>query len=454
MNIFRRYKNLWMAGVIIVIAILFIVNFPTVVSGVKTIWSSITGLLMGAMLAFILNLILDPVERWLIKSPYKFLKEHARALGILVALLIVILIIILMLSIIIPNIITAIQLLTKEAPTHFNNLESGIKDLLEKYPFMADQMNVLDINWKATLERLVDFVGKGFGLAFNNTINLVGGLFSSAINLFIIVIFAIYVLSEKERFVKLYKFFCSLYLSPMKACHLTQGLRIINDSFKAFVGGEIIEAGILTFMCAIGMYILQMPYVLMISILVGVINMIPMIGAFIGGAIGAFLIFTISPTKCLIFLIFLVVIQQIESNVFFPRIIGNRVGLPGIYVMITIVIGGSLFGVFGMILGVPLMASIYKIAKIYFADKADEKKKEHPDFYDSNLDIIAVDVNDLARYQNMCEENINPSKSMVNLNQSDKIKGTKKEKISLSKSITNGLAKVQRALEEHDDTKK
>lgn len=376
MNIFRKYKNLWMAGVIIVIAILFIVNFSTVVSGVQMLWNSIASLILGAMLAFVLNLIMDPAEQRLKKSKNRFLADHARGLGILISLLVVILIIMLILSIIIPNMINAIQVLSKEAPSYFTEIENYIKEVMSKYPLLSDQTDTLNINWKETIEKLLNFVGKGFGFAFDSTINVVTGVISSAVNLFVIVVFAIYVLSEKERFVRLYHFFCSLYLTERKSCKLTQNLKIINESFKAFVGGEIIEAAILTTMCTVGMYILRLPYPPMIGVLVGVINMIPMVGAFIGGGIGAFIIFTISPMKCLIFLVFLCVIQQIESNIFFPRIIGNRVGLPGIYVMITIVVGGSLFGVFGMLLGVPFMASVYKIAKNYFADKAEEKIKK------------------------------------------------------------------------------
>lgn len=379
MNIFRKYKNLWMAGVIIVIAILFIVNFSTVVGGVQMLWNSLVSLILGAMLAFVLNLIMDPVEKKLKKSDHPFLSKHARGLGILVSLLVVILAIVLILSIIIPNMINAIQVLTKEAPSYFNEIESYLKEIMSKYPLLSNQMDTLNINWKETIEKLLNFIGKGFGFAFDSTINVVTGVISSAVNLFVIVVFAVYVLSEKERFVRLYHFFCSLYLTEKKTCKLTQDLNIINDSFKAFVGGEIIEAAILTTMCTVGMTILQLPYPPMIGVLVGVINMIPMVGAFIGGGIGAFIIFTISPMKCLIFLVFLCIIQQIESNVFFPRIIGNRVGLPGIYVMITIVVGGSLFGVFGMLLGVPIMASVYKIGKNYFVDKAEEKIARQPD---------------------------------------------------------------------------
>lgn len=388
MNIFRKYKNLWMAGVVIVIAILFIVNFSVVVGGVRMLWNSIASLVMGAMLAFVLNLILDPVERWMKKSSKKWIRSHARAFGILISIVAVTLIVVLMMSIIIPNMINAVQMVTKEAPSYFTEIEEFLKGIMDKYPILSDQTDTLNINWKETIDKLLNFVGKGFGTAFDSTINIVTGVISSAVNLFVIVVFAIYVLSDKERFVRLYHFFCSLYLTPRKTCKLTQDLKIINESFKAFVGGEIIEAAILTTMCAVGMYILRLPYPPMISILVGVINMIPMVGAFIGGGIGAFIIFTISPMKCLVFLIFLCVIQQIESNIFFPRIIGNRVGLPGIFVMITIVVGGSLFGVFGMLLGVPLVASVYKIAQIYFRDKAEEKKEAGDK--DPWLDVMAL----------------------------------------------------------------
>lgn len=210
-----------------------------------------------------------------------------------------------------------------------------------------------------------------------------------------------------------YYTFLDLYVSKKRRTHLTRDLRIINQSFKSFIIGEIIEAAILSTMCIVGMLILQLPYATMIGILVGVINMIPMIGAFIGGGIGAFIIFTISPTKCLIFLVFLVIIQQIESNVFFPRVIGNKVGLPGIFVMITIVVGGTLFGVAGMILGVPLMASMYKIARLNLAEtqkKRDEEAKRQKEKEEqAQIYTASAHANDPAEVlpnQNQVVENV------------------------------------------------
>lgn len=378
MNIFKKYRTLWVAGMIVVLAILFITNFSHVVDGVSLLLRSITSLLGGAALAFILNLIMDPVEKKLHEVKTPWINKNARTLAILTSFLVMFLLIILILSIVIPNLSSAIKMLTDEAPTYINEAEVWIKKLLSRFPEVAQQLDSVKFDWNKTMNLIIGFITKGnsSGDMVDTTFNLVSSVIGSMVNLFVMVIFASYVLSEKERFVKGYYTLTDLFMAPGRRVHLTRNLRIINESFKSFILGEIIDASILSTMCIIGMLILRLPYAMMIGILVGVINMIPMIGAYIGGAIGAFIIFTISPTQCLIFLVFLCVIQQIESNVFFPRVIGNKVGLPGIYVMMTIVIGGSLFGVFGMILGVPLMASLYKIFKDYLAEIRARREKE------------------------------------------------------------------------------
>lgn len=382
MNMFKRYRNLWMLGIITVLAILFIVNISVVVSGFQAVWRSITGLLYGAALAFVLNLIMDPTERLLKENSHPWVKDHARALAITVSLLVAILIIILIMALVIPNLVNAFTVLANEAPSYVKQLEELTDKLGQLIPALDNTLSGVTLSWKDIVDNVLKFLTKGITTSeASNAVSSTLGLFSSVVggfvNLFVIVVFSIYVLADKERFVRMYYFLCELYLKKTTQRRLTRNLRIISRSFKAFVGGEIIEACILTTMCTIGMWILQLPYATMIGVLVGVINMIPMFGAFIGGGIGALIIFTISPVKCLIFLVFLCIIQQIESNIFFPRIIGNRVGLPGIYVMMTIVVGGSLFGVLGMVLGVPLVASIYKILRLYFQEKYQDLHQRH-----------------------------------------------------------------------------
>lgn len=378
MKIFRKYRTLWMMGIIIVIAILFIIYFNQVLDGIGILFRAITSLLIGAALAFVLNLIMDPVEKKLLDSKNERLKKHARSIAILTSFLVMFAIIVIILSIIIPNLVSAVQMLTSEAPQYFTEMDSLVRKLLANYPSLAEKFSTTKIDWDQTFQTILNFVAKGSGTGnvMDSTMNLVSSFVGFFVNMFVVIVFASYVLSEKERFVKGYYTWIDLFVPQKRRSHMTRNLRIINQSFKSFIVGEIIEAAILSTMCMIGMAILQLPYATMVGILVGVINMIPMVGAFIGGGIGAFIIFTISPTKCLIFLVFLCVIQQIESNVFFPRVIGNKVGLPGIYVMMTIVVGGTLFGVTGMVLGVPLMASIYKILKIDLAEIKRKREEE------------------------------------------------------------------------------
>ena len=133
------------------------------------------------------------------------------------------------------------------------------------------------------------------------------------------------------------------------------------------------EAAILGSLCALGMTILHMPYPLMIGTLVGVINIIPMIGAYIGGAIGVFMVFTVNPITAIWFLIYLCILQQIESNLIYPRVVGSSVGLPGVYVMMTVIVFGSLAGILGMLFGIPIMASIYRLSKEYVAYAEKQK---------------------------------------------------------------------------------
>ena len=143
----------------------------------------------------------------------------------------------------------------------------------------------------------------------------------------------------------------------------------LSKTFHSFIGGQFIEACILATLCSVGMLLLRMPYAVMIGIMVGFINIIPMVGAYIGGVVGFLMVLTVSPVQAVIFLVYLVVLQQIESNLIYPKVVGNSVGLPGIYVMISVIVLGSLAGIPGMLLGIPSVASLYKLLRRYITYK-------------------------------------------------------------------------------------
>ena len=251
---------------------------------------------------------------------------------------------------------------------------NSLVNLFENNPQLADSIGNLDIDWKNLIQSGINVLSTGVTNVVGTTFNVVTVIVNSVFNFVLMFIFAIYVLLEKERFVQLYHRLTKLYLSETVKRRMDKCLHIINQTFSAFIGGQCIEATILGTLCTLGMIILRMPYPAMIGTLVGVINIIPMIGAYIGGAIGMFMVFTVSPIMSLWFLLYLCILQQIESNVIYPHVVGNSVGLPGIYVMMTVVIFGSLAGIPGMFLGIPTMASVYKIGVLYLSRK--ERLKE------------------------------------------------------------------------------
>ena len=279
-----------------------------------------------------------------------------------------------LITLVVPSLSEAIGVIVQVLPKYFENAQKFLVNLFENNPQLADSIGNLDIDWKNLIQSGINVLSTGVTNVVGTTFNVVTVIVNSVFNFVLMFIFAIYVLLEKERFVQLYHRLTKLYLSETVKRRMDKCLHIINQTFSAFIGGQCIEATILGTLCTLGMIILRMPYPAMIGTLVGVINIIPMIGAYIGGAIGMFMVFTVSPIMSLWFLLYLCILQQIESNVIYPHVVGNSVGLPGIYVMMTVVIFGSLAGIPGMFLGIPTMASVYKIGVLYLNRK--ERLKE------------------------------------------------------------------------------
>jgi len=194
------------------------------------------------------------------------------------------------------------------------------------------------------------------------------GLFSGIVTAFISVIFAFYLLVSKDRIAGQLDRIQIRYLKKTWYDKIRYGLCVFNDCFRRYIVGQCLEALILGTLCMVGMMILRLPYAAMVGSLVAVTALIPIAGAYIGAAVGAFMILTVSPMKALIFLIFLVILQQIEGNLIYPKVVGTSLGLPGIWVLAAVTIGGGILGIPGMLLGVPIAAAVYRLLR------ADVKK--------------------------------------------------------------------------------
>lgn len=364
-----KRKSLWIYILGITLIIIGLIKLDTLISMISIFWNACKVLVFGAMLAFVINLVMSRIEKHL-----GFITKGKRAISLLLSLILIALFVYFLITLVVPSFSEAIGVILTVLPKYFDNAQKFLVEIFENNPQLSNYISNLDIDWKNLIQSVMSVISTGVTNVVGTTFNVVTMIVNSIFNFVLMLIFAIYVLLEKERFVSLYHRLTNLYLQEVTKNRLDKCLRIINQTFSAFVGGQCIEATILGTLCTLGMIILRMPYPAMIGTLVGVINIIPMIGAYIGGAIGMFMVFTVNPILSLWFLLYLCILQQIESNVIYPRVVGNSVGLPGIYVMMTVVVFGSLAGIPGMFLGIPSVASIYKIGVLYLNQK--EKLKE------------------------------------------------------------------------------
>ncbi len=372
----RSEKINWKLLVVVTLLVVFVLNLSHVIAFVQMCWGAISSLVFGAMLAFVINLIMRPLEEQLGRSKSKWIQKGKRSISLLVSIVIVLAVLAGLVWLVVPSLIDAGEVMAKVLPKYYEQAEEFFTHLFKNNPEIVASIESLNLNWNEITDKMMSFLGSGVSGVLGNAVNVVGTVVSSIVNAIIIIIFAIYVLLDKQRFVNLYHRATKLWFKPETTARITEALNIIYSSFSSFICGQCLEALILGSTCALGMAILRLPYPLMKGTLVGVINIIPMIGAYIGGAIGMFMVFTVNPWLSVVFLIYLCILQQFESNVIYPRVVGRSVGLPGIYVMITVVVGGSLAGVAGMFLGIPIMASAYKIARIYFREAEQRKQAE------------------------------------------------------------------------------
>ena len=211
--------------------------------------------------------------------------------------------------------------------------------------------------------KVADVVKSGFTSFVNSTLTAVGAVVGSVVNFFIGLIFGIYILSGKEKLHSQVSRIMHAYMKERTVARIRYIYRTANETFSSFIIGQCTEAVILGTLCTIGMLLFRFPYAPMIGAFIGATALIPIVGAYLGAAVGAFMILTVDPLKALLFIIFIVVLQQLEGNLIYPRVVGSSIGLPGIWVLAAVTVGGGLGGIGGMLLGVPVAATAYKLIR-------------------------------------------------------------------------------------------
>lgn len=319
-------------------------------------------LLLGCVMAYMINILMSMYERHFFQnSKSAVVQKCRRPVCMLAAMVTLVAVVALIISLVVPQLVSCIMLIIAQAP---DAIKIGIAKLDEWGVFSQETVDFLNsVDWQSKLGQIVNMLTSGLGSVMDVLIGAVTSVFSWVVDVFMGLIFAIYLLMGKDKLARQFGRVMDRYLKPKANARIRYVLGVLNDCFRRYIVGQCTEAVILGLLCTLGMLLLRLPYATMIGALIAFTALIPVAGAYIGGVVGTFMILMVSPIKAVIFLIFLVVLQQLEGNLIYPRVVGSSMGLPGMWVLAAVTIGGGMMGILGMLLGVPLAAAVYRLLR-------------------------------------------------------------------------------------------
>lgn len=356
-----------------------ITNLSTVGLLFQKLFSVLTPFLLGLCFAFVINILLRPIEGlWdslsaRRKRPSSLLSKIKRPVCLIISTLLILGVIFVLLFMIVPEVQRTIAHMSETFPAYLANVEgwwTGLSSFLEPYGIILPETNW---NLSEFTKRIGEFFSVSGSAFLGKTVEITSSIFSGIFNVVLGLVFSFYVLAQKESLGNSGRKILLSFLPEKRVNRILTVAALTNKTFTSFVTGQLTEAVIMGVLCFLGMLVFSMPYALMISALVGFIALIPVFGAFIGTAIGAIFIVMVDPMKAFWFVLFIIVLQQLEGNIIYPRVVGKSVGLPGIWVLTAVTIGGGLFGVLGILLSVPICAVLYYLIKETVAIRLNKK---------------------------------------------------------------------------------
>ena len=355
-----EWKSCFRVGVTLLLLIICVMALPKAGNLLASLLSAAAPLFIGCVIAYLLNILMNVYEkRYFPRSKKPVLIKSRRPVCILLAIVTLVAVIALVVALVLPQLGECVALLFSEVPKAIK----AIAQYLEEWNVLSEEalehLNTLD--WKSKIERILGVITSGIGNVMGTAVGTISSVFGGIVTLLIAFIFAIYILSGKEKIGRQYHKLMKRYGKPGVVEKINHVLSTMNDCFRKYIIGQCTEAVILGGLCTVGMLLLGLPYATMTGAVIALTALIPVAGAYIGGGIGAFMIFTVSPVKAIIFIVFLVILQQIEGNIIYPRVVGSSIGLPGIWVLAAVTIGGGVMEIGGMLLGVPHAATVYRL---------------------------------------------------------------------------------------------
>ena len=378
---FKSKRDILFIITYVALIIFGLVNFGKIIKALSYVINIFSPFIIGTILAFILNVLVNFIERKILGKVKntKGWNKAKRPISIVVSLVLVIVIIVFVMNLLIPQLKNSVSLFTDTLPEY----KEDVVRIMNRFDMEESTINTVSEYLDNFSKVITDYIKGNSKDVISMTTEFASSIFGIVSSAVISIVFAIYIIAQKETLVRQMDKIMHAYLKPKIIDKIYEIFLLANRSFSSFVTGQCFEAIIIGTLCFIGMVIFGLPYASTVSVLIGFCALIPVFGSVIGTILGAFLILMVSPVKAIIFVIFIIVLQQIDNSFIYPKVVGKSIGLPGMWVLLSVTVGARIYGILGMLIATPLCSMLYilfsktvneKVKKNKIAIKVEEKK--------------------------------------------------------------------------------
>lgn len=377
-------------GLILFVAgiVLLLLYSGNVLKGLGVLLDILVPFLAGGAIAFVLNIPMRAIEEKLLgRWKGKWANRIKRPLCLFLSIVLIVAILAFVIIMVVPKLQETVVLLGVQVPVFAKELLAKLEEMASSDPALLEKLNELEkvkIDWNALFDKAGGFLATGMGSVLNSAVVVASSIIGGVVNAFIAIVFAIYILAQKEKLSDQGHRILSAYLPAGVCSEVERVLSLLYRNFSNFISGQCLEAVILGTMFVVAMTILRFPYALLIGVLIAFLALIPIVGAFVGCFLGALLLLMNDPVQAVGFVVLFLVLQQIEGNLIYPHVVGGSVGLPSLWVLVAVSVGGSLFGIVGMLCFIPLVSTGYTLLRENVnarnqKKRASEKKETAPE---------------------------------------------------------------------------
>lgn len=355
------------------------VKMDILLEGVFFLLGILRPFIYGASIAFVLNIPMKAIEKGLFsKAKNPKVDKIKRPVSIFLAFAAVILVIVFVTVTVVPQVTKTMIELGNKIPQFLVDAQIWLEELFASQPqliALLEEFDPAEVNWDSIANTVIDFLKNGLGNVVSSTVTVASTIIGGVVNIFVALVFSFYILAQKEKLGSQFKRMLHAYFPQKAYDKVLEVASLAGRNFSSFITGQCTEAVILGTMFVVTMALFGFPYAVMVGVLIAFTALIPIVGAFIGCFVGAFLIMVDDPVKAIWFLVLFIVLQQIEGNLIYPHVVGNSVGLPSIWVLAAVTIGGSLMGVVGMLIFIPILSTVYALLREDVNERNGKKRR-------------------------------------------------------------------------------